>query len=87
MLWKSSGGVTRWHLRSQAGLLRVERVSDGLLVAGERGSLLHFDGHTWTPLALPGVGNHTLSDVLPTSAATWIMGPTYLARIKRATPQ
>jgi len=81
--WKHSG-VTRWHLRSKAGLLRVERAGGVVLAVGESGTLLRFDGTTWTPLVLPRVGHHTLSDVLPTSTATWIMGPTYLARMRGA---
>jgi hypothetical protein len=80
VVWKSSGAA-RWHLRSRTALLRVERVRDALLVAGEGGTLLRFDGTTWSPLAPPGVGHHTLSDVLATPTATWILGPTYLARV------
>ena len=80
VIWKGSA-VARWYLGSRAGLLRVERIRDALLVAGESGTLLRFDGITWSPLTLPGVGHHTLSDVLATPTATWILGPTYLARV------
>jgi hypothetical protein len=83
VIWKGSA-VARWYLGSRAGLLRVERIRDALLVAGESGTLLRFDGITWSPLTLPGVGHHTLSDVLATPTATWILGPTYLARMNVA---